>query len=419
MSLNQKGIVHIIPLLVIVIVIGAAVAAGVFYFSFPKQPPKQPTVTLSSVKECEGKLSPILEKGGEGLSETLDECKKKITRECDEKLAEVDNALSIEADWQERIKLFEERKAVAGACLNAWIDGPLSLLSRDSDAPLLGRGEFGETDALDVLCKDILGEFDDAISKETVFDKKWGIYQKRKSVVSWCFDEWLSGRHAQGDKRMPLLGRGELGQTAALKKVCDESINDIDAKLKTEKDFEKRRDLYKERERIVSSCLNEWHTGKFSAGDVPLLGGNGYNETNALISDCKERIKASPEPGDIIKECKKKFESGVYDRSKEPNWNTLQSKGSPPSIGTVTYDQLHTSYEERPHRYLLKAKASDPEGGGLTFVWKIDCGYFVGVTTGQQVEWHYDTPGECVDASVTVKASDSEGNIAEKTQKVF
>ncbi|MBI4091832.1 MAG: hypothetical protein HY427_01355 [Candidatus Levybacteria bacterium] len=406
---------------VIVGAIAAVAVIGAAFYNFSSQ---RSELTLSSVEECNRIISPLIDKG-EDIQGKLDVCKKNITLECDQKLAEVDKALSIEADWQERIKLFEERKAIADACFDAWLEGPLSFLSGDADVPLLGRGEFGESDALQVLCQNILDEFDQAISKEREFDKKWEIFQKRQSMVGWCFDEWLSGRHEEGDKRMPLLGRGELGQTETLRLVCDESINDVDEKLKTEKNYEARRSLYKLRERIVGLCFDEWLSGAYGQEDIPLLGRNDYGETSAFVADCLERIEASKNPTDIINECKKKFENGGYDKSKEPNWNTLiggkqsQPAGKTPVVGNINNTQLHGSYEETPHRYLLKAIASDPEGGKLTFIWKINCGYFVGSTNGPQVEWRYDTPGECVDATVTVAVKDNQGLSAEKSQSVF
>lgn len=96
-----------------------------------------------------------------------------------------------------------------------------------------------------------------------------------------------------------------------------------------------------------------------------------------------------------------------------------QSTGRPPIVERIDNTQLHGSYEETPHRYLLKVTASDPEGGKLTFVWKINCGYFVGPVDGSQVEWRYDTPGECPDAIVVVGAKDNEGLSTEKSQRVF
>lgn len=90
-----------------------------------------------------------------------------------------------------------------------------------------------------------------------------------------------------------------------------------------------------------------------------------------------------------------------------------------PVIERVDNTQLHGSYEEKPHRYLLKARAFDPEGGGLTFIWSVNCGYFSGPVNGSEIEWRYDTPGECVDAVIIVAAKDKEGGRSEKTQDVF
>lgn len=93
--------------------------------------------------------------------------------------------------------------------------------------------------------------------------------------------------------------------------------------------------------------------------------------------------------------------------------------GEPPKIEGISYTQLHTDYEESPHRYYLDVQAIDPENGPLSFIWSINCGFFVGPTDGARVEWHYKTPGECINAVVTIKAKDNQDLTAEKTQKVF
>jgi len=98
-----------------------------------------------------------------------------------------------------------------------------------------------------------------------------------------------------------------------------------------------------------------------------------------------------------------------------------QSKkvGSPPVFDSFSYIQLHQNYEDVPHRYLLSVNASDPENGPLIYNWQINCGYFTGLINSSQVEWRYNTPGECIDAVVTVTVKDNDQLEAQKSQKVF
>ena len=106
--------------------------------------------------------------------------------------------------------------------------------------------------------------------------------------------------------------------------------------------------------------------------------------------------------------------SFLPDRSKK-----MPTVGRVPTIDRIGNTQLHGSYDETPHRYLLQVFAGDPEGGKLTYSWSINCGYFVGAQNGSQIEWRYNTPGECAEAVVTVVVKDSEGLSTKKSQAVF
>lgn len=343
---SVQGLLGGVSQKVIIGIIAAAVFVGVALYSSNSS---KPEVALKSVEECNKTISDLIENDKDHYDEVL-KCKEKIMAECDSSLAEVDKALGIEADWNELTKLFEERKAITGACFDAWIDGPLAFID--------------------------------------------------------------------GDKDMPLLGRGELGQATALSKLCDESLRKIDEKLKSEKDYKARRNLYNQRSNIVDYCFEEWLSGSYGQEGIPLLGKNDYGETDAFVANCLEQIKASSDPIDIINKCKKEFKDFGYDKSQEPDWDALASSGSP-KVDSVNNKQLHGSYEETPHKYKLYAVVSNKGDGRLTYTWKINCGYFVGPTNGSEVEWHYDTPGECVDAVVTVAVANSAGGRSEKNHKVF
>jgi len=106
--------------------------------------------------------------------------------------------------------------------------------------------------------------------------------------------------------------------------------------------------------------------------------------------------------------------SFLPDRSKK-----MPTVGRVPTIDRIGNTQLHGSYDETPHRYLLQVFAGDPEGGKLTYSWSINCGYFVGAQNGSQIEWRYNTPGECAEAVVTVVVKDSEDLSTKKSQAVF
>lgn len=102
-----------------------------------------------------------------------------------------------------------------------------------------------------------------------------------------------------------------------------------------------------------------------------------------------------------------------------PPDKSVKTVGQAPAVNSVSYTQLHADYEEVPHRYLLKASASDLEGGKLSYSWTINCGYFVNQSSVSEIEWRYNTPGECINAVVSVTVKDSDGLTGTKSQKVF
>jgi hypothetical protein len=104
----------------------------------------------------------------------------------------------------------------------------------------------------------------------------------------------------------------------------------------------------------------------------------------------------------------KKTQNGVGDEIiRQPEEVAPNQK---PVIKGVTVSQLHFSYNEVPHRYRLMIDVSDPDGNlPLAYTWSISCGYFFGPVNSEAVEWRYDTPGECINARLTIKVADSLG----------
>lgn len=92
-----------------------------------------------------------------------------------------------------------------------------------------------------------------------------------------------------------------------------------------------------------------------------------------------------------------------------------------PIIKDIKDTQLHTNYDDKPHRYRLQIVTT--KLGDYRYTWEdINCGYFVGQKDKegeyrtQSIEWRYDTPGECVDARVTVKVVGS-GNQGQRLSR--
>ncbi|MBI2327095.1 hypothetical protein HYU92_02145 [Candidatus Curtissbacteria bacterium] len=156
------------------------------------------------------------------------------------------------------------------------------------------------------------------------------------------------------------------------------------------------------RKTFAVSWKGETTGGKIKAGSqkVTLAVVDGDGNPSEITSGDFEYLKADKKS--LVDEAKK-----------------APAGGKAPVIDRVDNSQLHGSYEETPHRYLLQAQARDPEGGQLTYTWSINCGYFAGTLNGSQIEWRYNTPGECVDAVVTVTVKDSDDLITKKSQAVF
>ncbi|MFH1598527.1 MAG: hypothetical protein ABIB97_05715 [Patescibacteria group bacterium] len=109
------------------------------------------------------------------------------------------------------------------------------------------------------------------------------------------------------------------------------------------------------------------------------------------------------------------------------NENTNADEEEPtnqaPEIQGINISQLHQNYPDTPHRYQLTAIVRDPEGDVVSYSWTVDCGYLIqedpiNVYTNRK-EWRYDTPGECVEATITLKVYDSQNNMTPYTLKPF
>ncbi len=97
------------------------------------------------------------------------------------------------------------------------------------------------------------------------------------------------------------------------------------------------------------------------------------------------------------------------------NQNTNESTNLAPVVQGINISQLHANYGDTPHRYQLTAIVRDPEGDVLSYEWIINCGYLIQEdlinTYTNRKEWRYDTPGECAEATITVKVYDTSGNM--------
>lgn len=88
------------------------------------------------------------------------------------------------------------------------------------------------------------------------------------------------------------------------------------------------------------------------------------------------------------------------------------------TIKNFTATQLHANYDDSPHRYQL-AVSTEAGRSPFTYSWRIDCGRLVGSPNSSTVEWQYDKPGECAEATVAFAVLDANGAGQALTQKVF
>ena len=97
------------------------------------------------------------------------------------------------------------------------------------------------------------------------------------------------------------------------------------------------------------------------------------------------------------------------------NEDKEQSANQAPMVQGINISQLHANYDDTPHRYQLAVIARDPEGNVISYDWSVDCGYLIQEKPinpyTNRKEWRYDTPGECVEATITVKVYDTAGNM--------
>ena len=101
--------------------------------------------------------------------------------------------------------------------------------------------------------------------------------------------------------------------------------------------------------------------------------------------------------------------------------NGVASENRAPEVKNVKIEQLHTNYDDTPHKYLLTAETTDPDEDVLSYSWSTDCGYFVSDTNvwKNTKEWHYDNPGECINATITVQVYDTDNHMTEYTFRPF
>jgi len=91
-----------------------------------------------------------------------------------------------------------------------------------------------------------------------------------------------------------------------------------------------------------------------------------------------------------------------------------------PIIGEIIWQEIHKTYEEVPHKYDLLVDVIDPtNSGSLIYDWSINCGYWVEPTDSNKARWHYDIPGECVDAVVALTVTNSVDAKTLRKQYVF
>lgn len=97
---------------------------------------------------------------------------------------------------------------------------------------------------------------------------------------------------------------------------------------------------------------------------------------------------------------------------------SVYAQEAPPMVRSIKVIQLHTDYNEKPHRYSLEIITA--KAGDYQYTWEsVSCGYFVGQKSNQgeyrdrTIEWRYDTPGECEEARLTIVVK-ATGNIGQR-----
>ena len=124
----------------------------------------------------------------------------------------------------------------------------------------------------------------------------------------------------------------------------------------------------------------------------------------------KEETTSGQEP-------EKKTESSAKEESVPKTAITPNQK---PVITAINITQLHKNYEDIPHKYQLSVVAYDSDNNlPLSYSWSIDCGFIFNSKTLNPVEWHYNIPGECINAKATVTIIDSLGAINSLTKPLF
>lgn len=251
--------------------VALVVAAGVVIggIAWSKNNTKQSASHV--LADCQQEIDKLSQEKGPELGAVLDKCSKDFRADCDTRVADVDKQLQGTSGWQEKKTLWAQRTAITDECLGEWHGG---ILDGANDKPLLGRGEFGESDALERVCNGALGIMDKRLAQASDFDAKWRVFKERQEVVDWCFEQWLSGRH--DGSREPLLGRGGLGEGAAMKSICDKTLEDLSGQIEKERNAVERETLIKEKDRISSICQQEWQSGRYDQADVPAIGKGRY-----------------------------------------------------------------------------------------------------------------------------------------------
>lgn len=252
-------------LAVLVVVVGVVIGGIVW----SKIDTKQSTSHI--LASCQQEIDKLTQANRPELVNLLNKCSKDLRAECETRVADVDKQLYATSDWQGKKTLWVQRTAIADECLEQWHGG---MLDGVNDKPLLGRGEFSESDALERVCQDALGVMDKRLVQESDFDAKWRTFKERQEVVDWCFGEWQSGRHDAS--RALLLGRGELGETKTMKSICDDTLANLAGQIEKEKDAVKRQKLIKEKDRISAICQEEWQSGRYDQADVPAIDKGQY-----------------------------------------------------------------------------------------------------------------------------------------------